>query len=183
MLTEPTYSKRRPLNHCFCAQGFTLIEMLTVMIILAIMAMIIVPKVSTPVDEARDTTLRASLAALRSAIDRYTVEHNHTFPGVNDFQGLPAQNEAQAEQGFLRQLTQFSDINGDTSDEELPTHTYGPYLRQDFLPDNPVNERNNLAVDIQTKSIAAISSDGTTGWKYYTQSGILIANDGEHDGY
>lgn len=165
------------------AYGFTLIEMLVVLIILSIMAMIVVPKAATPVDEARDTTLRASLAALRSAIDRYTVEHNHTFPGANNSQGSPAQNAAQARLGFLGQLTQFTNINGETSDQELPTHRYGPYLRQDILPDNPINERNDLAVDITTKSISDMSSDGTTGWKYYTQTGVLIANDGTHDSY
>ena len=49
------------------------------------------------------------------------------------------------------------------------------------MPENPFNETNAVLCDIVEDRITVIASDGTTGWKFYTETGRLIANDGDHD--
>ncbi len=52
-------------------RGFTLIELIVVMAIVALLVSIAAPRYFASVDRARETTLRSSLAALRHAIDRF----------------------------------------------------------------------------------------------------------------
>ena len=55
--------------------GFTLIEMLVVVIILGILAMIIVPQITVSTEDARLNTLQSNLTAVRSAIEVYAAQH------------------------------------------------------------------------------------------------------------
>ena len=59
----------------------------------------------------------------------------------------------------------------------------GPYLKSDELPINHYNRKNDVKCDTTTTDITARTSDGTTGWKFYTKTGVLLANDGGHDNY
>jgi general secretion pathway protein G len=52
-------------------RGFTLIELLVVMAIIALLLSIAVPRYSNHVERTRTNALRASLAAMRDAIDKY----------------------------------------------------------------------------------------------------------------
>lgn len=52
-------------------RGFTLIEMLTVLVLMALMATAAVPLVKLSVQRAKEAELRASLRSIRSAIDQY----------------------------------------------------------------------------------------------------------------
>ena len=51
--------------------GFTLIEMLIVIIILGILAMIIIPQLGVTTDDAKTNTLQANLSSIRSAVEVY----------------------------------------------------------------------------------------------------------------
>jgi general secretion pathway protein G len=51
--------------------GFTLIEMLLVLLLVALLASLAVPVVTGGIQRARESTLRADLYALRKAIDDY----------------------------------------------------------------------------------------------------------------
>ena len=64
--------------------GFTLIEILIVVILLGILATIIIPQVSVSSDDAKLNTLRTNLANLRSAIELYYYHHSNKFPGAED---------------------------------------------------------------------------------------------------
>ena len=52
---------------------------------------------------------------------------------------------------------------------------------QKGLPKNPFNDLTTVICDIVTTDISAAVSGGTAGWKFYTQTGRLIADDGAHD--
>jgi general secretion pathway protein G len=68
-------------------QGFTLIEMMVVVVILGILAAIVVPKVMDRPDEARITKARNDLRALESALNLYKLD-NYRYPSTD--QGLQA---------------------------------------------------------------------------------------------
>lgn len=53
------------------AKGFTLIELMVVMVIIALLLTIAVPRYFAHVDRAREVTLQESLNVMRDAIDKY----------------------------------------------------------------------------------------------------------------
>src|SRR5918996_4328030 len=62
--------------------GFTLVELLIVVIILAVLAAIIVPQFSSATKDAQDAALDANLSSIRSAIELYRAQHNGAYPGA-----------------------------------------------------------------------------------------------------
>ncbi len=62
-------------------EGFTLVELLIVVIILAILAAIIVPQFSAATDDATQSAYDTNIANIRSAIDLYRQQHN-AYPGA-----------------------------------------------------------------------------------------------------
>ena len=161
--------------------GFTLIEMLIVVILLGILAMLIVPQISVSTDDARLNSMHANLGAMRNAVELYYYEHNNTYPGRNDNNGTATSDAAIAATAFLEQLTQYTDINGDTETAKDPTHIYGPYLKSLSLPTNPYNNSNAVVCDAATDDISDRTSGGAQGWKFYTLNGVFMPNDGDHD--
>ncbi len=68
-------------------RGFTLIEVMVVIVILAIMAAMIVPKVMSRPDEARIVAARQDVASLAQAVKLYKLDNKQYPPGD---QGLNA---------------------------------------------------------------------------------------------
>ena len=161
--------------------GFTLIEVLIVVILLGITATIIVPQISVSSEDTKLNTLKTNLKHLRNAIQLYHYQHDNTYPGAKNSAGNPSANEGQANSAFINQLTQYSKLNGSVSSGKTSLAIYGPYIKADSLPVNTYNDLNNVKCDINSTDITAKASDGTTAWKFYTKTGILLANDGGHD--
>jgi len=67
--------------------GFTLIEVMVVVVILGILAAIVVPRVMDRPDAARATKARADIRALESALNLYKLD-NFVYPNTD--QGLQA---------------------------------------------------------------------------------------------
>ena len=71
-----------------CAQrGFTLIEVMVVIVIIGVLAALIVPKVMSRPDEARATAARTDIASIVQALNLYKLD-NHRYPTTE--QGLQA---------------------------------------------------------------------------------------------
>lgn len=136
--------------------GFTLVELLIVVIILGILAAVVIPQFSSASLEARESALMTDLHALRNAIDLYHVQHNDTYPGT--ISGTT--NWA----NFVTHMTTQTDKDGD------PGTDYGPYLRTG-VPRNPFN-------NLSTGTIGAIpgTADNATGWYYDDSTGEIRAN-------
>src|SRR5262245_44957438 len=133
--------------------GFTLVELLIVVVILAILAAVVIPSINNASMEAKESALRASLATVRQAISLYRVQHNEVYPGMGGW----------AE--FTTQLTTTTDSSGAAGSK------YGPYLRTDF-PDNPVTGTADGTVVATMPGVAP----GGTAWIYATVNGELRAN-------
>ncbi len=67
--------------------GFTLIEILVVLIILGLIAAIIVPNITGRVDEAKIDTTKVQMKAIKDALEQYKLD-NGTYPTTE--QGLKA---------------------------------------------------------------------------------------------
>src|SRR5438034_11596803 len=91
-------------------RGFTLIEVMVVVVILGILAAIIVPKIMSRPEQARIVKAKQDILAIESALDLYKLDNN-TYPSTD--QGLqalvtkPAISPIPAnwkEDGYLKQL-------------------------------------------------------------------------------
>jgi general secretion pathway protein G len=65
-------------------QGFTLLELMIVMVIIGILAAIAVPAYVNAVRSAREATLKADLYTMRRAIDSYTVDKQKAPQSLED---------------------------------------------------------------------------------------------------
>jgi len=169
--------------------GFTLIEMLVVVIILGILAMIIIPQITVSSDEAKLNTLRTNVNTVRSAIELYYHQHNRTYPGAVKTDGTGTATVAgDLPAALVAQLTQYTEASGKAAGDSstLTAPIYGPYLKTVTLPENPFNLKNTATCDITTTDVTtrtAVPGDGT-GWKFYVKTGVLIANDHtDHDDF
>jgi general secretion pathway protein G len=140
-------------NHRRSASGFTLVELLIVVIILGVLAAVVIPQFTNASSEAKESSLRSNLATLRQAISLYRVQHNETYPGQGGWSE------------FVTQLTTGTLTDG------TPGTKYGPYLRNTF-PDNPVTGTAT------GKTVASMPSSpsGSEAWVYCTTDGQLRAN-------
>lgn len=165
--------------------GFTLIEMLIVIIILGILAMVIIPQITVSTEDAKVSTLKANLTGIRSAIEVYYAQHNQAYPGmVKETDGTTATNDTTAVAALIAQLTQYSDATGKVPADGVKTAAYpfGPYIKGGTLPENPFNNKTDVVCD---KGVTAITSGmgvsraatGATGWKYLPVLGVIFAND------
>ena len=155
--------------------AFTLIEMLIVIVILGILAMVIIPQISTSTDDAKLATLQTNLSSVRNAVELYYAQHNSVYPGAV-LGGAP--NAATA---FVQQLTRYTDIAGTISVTRSATNKFGPYIKGGNIGVNPFNNKSDVVVDTTVNNITTKTSDGTTGWKFYAITGVFMANDGAHD--
>ena len=69
------------------ARGFTLIEVMVVVVILGILAAVIVPKIMSRPEEAREVKAKQDIRAMEAALNLYKLD-NYTYPTTD--QGLEA---------------------------------------------------------------------------------------------
>ena len=88
-------------------RGFTLIEVMVVVVILGILAAFIVPKLMDRPDAARIAKAKSDIGAIESALNLYRLD-NHRYPATDD--GLealvnkPANAPTWKEGGYLERL-------------------------------------------------------------------------------
>ena len=64
-------------------KGYTLIELIVVMLIIAMLASLAVPRYFSSVQKSRDTVLKEDLSLMRSALDKYYGD-NDRYPAALD---------------------------------------------------------------------------------------------------
>ena len=160
--------------------GFTLIEMLIVIIVLGILAMIIIPQITVSTEDAKVNTIKTNLGAMRNAIELYYHQHSETYPGFNTISGAASAAAGDSAIAFVQQLTQYTEVDGTVSATKTATAKFGPYIKGGKMPANPFHstEGNDILCDIVTATITTRTPSGTEAWKFYTKTGVLIANNG-----
>lgn len=85
--------------------GFTLIEIMVVIVILAILAGLVVPKVVGQSDKARVKTTETALATVSNALDMYKVDNSHyptTAQGLEALTTPPADAKNYPDGGYIK---------------------------------------------------------------------------------
>ncbi len=153
-------------------QGFTLVELLIVVIILAILAAVVVPQFATSTDDARLAALDSTLGNMRSVLDLYQAQHGE-YPSA-----LPAAGGdglINTPLAFRNQLAMYTDADGDTLNTKDATHIYGPYLKKNEIPLEPMTDL--AVVEIITAGVLGMLTPGDPGgWKFDNVTGQFIVN-------
>jgi len=158
--------------------GFTLIEMLIVIIILGILAMVIIPQITVSTEDARLSTLQANLTGIRNSVETYYVQHGNVYPGVNKTDGTASASDGDSATAFAAQLTQYTATSGAVANTKDGTYKYGPYIKGSKLPGNPYDDgANDVTCDYDEGNITVRTSDSTSAWKFFPKTGVFIAND------
>jgi general secretion pathway protein G len=100
-------------------RGFTLVEILIVVIILGILAAIVIPQFTNASKDARRSSMTSQLQTLRSQIELFKLQHRDKLPGF-DNAGAFSNTE------FWRHLTSKTDADGVAS---TAATAFGPYLQ------------------------------------------------------
>jgi len=162
-------------------EGFTLVELLIVVIILAILAAIIVPQFSATTDDAKQSAYDSNIANISSAIDLYRQQHD-AYPGALTSTGTcpgGMANQAGAlntEAAFLAQLRFYTNSAGVACNGTDATFKYGPYVKDD-LPANPLGSPGISTVDVGNAGLLGITTGGSGGWQYDTVTGEFIGDE------
>ncbi len=148
--------------------GFTLVELLIVVVILAILAAVAIPQFTSSAEDAKASAMQANLGVLRSSMELYKLQHQATYPGYPSAGGAPTAAE------FTAQMTTSSKVDGPTAAIGTAGFAFGPYIKE-ALPTNPVNSLNTVLVLADGASFPA-AADGTTGWVYQPEIGKIRSN-------
>ncbi len=133
--------------------GFTLIEVLIVIVIMSVLAATVIPQFSSSTDEARRTSVDFTLHVLRSQVQLYRAHHLDRLP-------------TEINSGTMPQLVGRTNRDGSVN----ASGAYGPYLLDGF-PVNPITGSDEVVV-------ATSSLDGRLqgrGWGYNSATGEFFA--------
>jgi general secretion pathway protein G len=124
------------------SRGFTLVEILIVVIILGILAAIVIPQFTNASNDARNNSIASTLQTVRSQIELFKIQHADTPPVAAGMWSV--------------MLGKSSTVDTQTS---AATGVFGPYLQQ--APINPANGQSAIGAAAAT----------TVGWVYTVNNG------------
>ena len=159
--------KKRKGSNMRKNKGFTLVEILIVVVILGILAAIVIPQFSDASTQSKVSSCLSSLQSLRSQVQLYKIQHNDNPPSVGAF----------VEATFIAQMETYSDASGTTAAAKNAATgiIYGPYVQD--IPDNPWNNSDSVAA--ADAATVGWVYDATTGDVYIGIADLDAVNDAE----
>jgi general secretion pathway protein G len=144
-------------------EGFTLIEVLLVVVIMAVLAGAVIPRYLGTAEDAKQSALNHNLHVLEVQVELYRAQHLNRYPTIKD-DGLP-------------QLIGATNDAGEIG-EPGPKYSFGPYIF-----DTPANPFDG------SKKVAAVAVPGQKpkgvvgklgGWQYDETTGAVWPNNPEY---
>ncbi len=146
------------------ARAFTLVEILIVVVLLAILAVIVLPSLSRGTTMAKESALASELGMLRRFVLIYATQHLEVAPGYPNGNVAAAPTDA----AFRDQAMLSSNASGQTAAVGTPGFKYGPYLSR--IPENPFNKKDTVEMLANGQAFPA-AADDSHGWICKPQTG------------
>jgi general secretion pathway protein G len=151
--------------------GFTLVEILIVVIILGILAAIVIPQFTSASQDARKNSLTSQLQTLRSQIELYKLQHlDNPPPGLSGTAGTTGPGVA-----WLQLISKTDASSATGTSTAFP---FGPYLQSN--PANPLNGDSAVFLMNGADPTAGGASGATTadGFVYNQATGKIWGTSG-----
>lgn len=140
-------------------KGFTLVEILIVVIILGILGVMVIPQFTSATQSARSAMLMDDLRVMRTQLEVFKAQHQGVPAGFPNGDSTQIPTEAV----MLDQVTKSSTPAGATAAINTPGYPYGPYMRE--MPVNPINGKSSVRV-LQASDVFPNSPADQYGWIY-----------------
>jgi len=142
--------------------GFTLVELLIVVVILGILAAAVIPQFANASESAEMAALTSDLRIMREALQRYAIEHDGNFPGS------------------LTAIARFTNKTGTMAGNKTAVYKYGRYIPD--IPRCPIGPNKGATgwAAIGNNPPTVASGSPTVGWLYHSASGNVWVNDANH---
>jgi len=137
-------------------KGFTLVEILIVVIILGILAAIVIPQFTNASTDAKKSNMASQDQTIKSQISLYSLQHNDTPPPTG---------------ALFTQLTAITDASGNLSGATgfVAATAVGPYLQA--TPVNPLTGSNTVDYLTTSPTVGTTAPGTTYGWVYVPTTG------------
>ena len=143
--------------------GFTLIEVLIVVIIMAVLAATIIPQFSSSTKDAKESSLKFNMHTLRSQIEMYKVHHLNNLPAITD--------------NDLPQLSKATNVKGEigTAVRQLPVRS----VHRPAVAGQSVRRlhQGHPGCDARPEAGGLVGALG--GWQYDASNGAIWPNNAE----
>ena len=127
--------------------GFTLVELIIVVSVLAILAALVIPKFTDASVRAQTAATQDQLRSVRNVLEHYKLDHNDTYPDIGDLWDA---------------VTATTDADGTLN----AAGDFGPYIRS--APQNPYTNSDTV--------VAFGAGAATDGWEYdVSETPVIVA--------
>ncbi len=135
-------------------KGFTLVEILIVVVILGILAAIVIPQFTDASTQAKNNSLKADLQTLRSQIELYKIQHGDEYP---------VDTNSPTNADFVTNMT---------TKQTYQNVDYGPYMQS--VPKNSFTNSSEVIFG------SGRQNDDNAGWTLDTATGQIHPTDSAH---
>jgi prepilin-type N-terminal cleavage/methylation domain-containing protein len=140
-------------------QGFTLVEILIVVVIMAVLAATIIPQFTDSAQDAKANTALFNLHTLRSQLEMYKSQHDGIAPSTLDL------------------LTEKTNRAGTTSASDGAL-VYGPYIHE--VPANPLVDSAFASIVAAPAANPPTAAEADAGWLYSASTGEIWINHADY---
>ncbi|MBX7169132.1 MAG: type II secretion system GspH family protein [Pirellulales bacterium] len=154
-------------SHRTRSKGFTLVEVAMAVLIMAIIAGAMIPRLTASEEDTKDAVLMRNLQMLRKQIQYFKAQHRGKPPGWN---GTP----------IYIHLSTYTKASGQFSAFKNANYPYGPYFSGSNLPYNPFSDgvgyKNVTNPSTQVPDNELQENGSNVGWFYNPATGDISAN-------
>ncbi len=136
-------------------RGFTLVEILIVVVILGILAAIVIPQFTGASTEAKESSLVSDIQSIRSQVELFKIQHNDILPGqiLNSDGSITPATAVTFVNAMCLKTDQYGVVGTGA------TNRFGPYMQK--VPVNPFSNSTATTVAGLSENASSVVVGGS----------------------